>query len=139
MCSPLPSISPFFSPHPLTFRPLLLILNSYPASLTHSWSTSNYLYPIQPITYHFNTYLVPVFDVSTCFTYLRAYMPSYFTCPYAYVIHFYALCCLCLYTLCDFLWVIRQDYLFTLRFLKHIRNASVVFLVPIFLPWFSSR
>ena len=32
--------------------------------------------------------------------------------------------------------LIRQNYLFTLSFLKTSRNTCVLFLVPIFLPWF---
>ena len=72
--------------------------------------------PLQPIPTHSNLYLVPVFYVPTCFMYLCAYVPSWFTCPYAYIIHFYALCCLCLYTLCAFVCV-NMSGLFKIAYL----------------------
>lgn len=54
---PLPLI---FSPLPFMFSPLLLIVNPLPpmCSLSQPFPDSH---TIQPITYHSNTYLVPVF------------------------------------------------------------------------------
>ena len=66
--------------------------------------------------------------VLMCLRVSRAHVPMqvismHFT---AYVYILYAPLCV----------LIRQDYLFTLRFLKHSCKASVVFLVPIFVSWF---
>lgn len=78
---------------------------------------STYSHLIHSITYQSNPYLVPVFYVPTylCFTCLCAHVLSCFTGPCDCIIHFYAPYCLCLYTLHV---LIRQDYLFTLRFSK---------------------
>ena len=103
----------FFGPLPFIFSSLLPVPIPVYSTPTHfkptsahvqslsplSSSQSTYSHPTQPITYHSNPYLVLMSYVSTCSTYLRAYIPSCVTCPYAYVIHFYALYCLCIYAL----------------------------------------
>ena len=91
--SPMPLI--FSPPRPVSvmFSPLLLNLSLLQrmCSLSHPFSVHIHSYPIQSIACLSNIYLVPVFNVLTCFTYLCDYVPSYFTWQYAYVIHFYVL------------------------------------------------
>ena len=47
-------------------------------TLTHFQSIPKYLHPIQPIAYHSNPYLVPVFQVPGCFAYLCANVPLFY-------------------------------------------------------------
>ena len=95
-------------PLPLICSPLLLILFPLPpmCSLSHPFplhiqvfspSPAHHL-PFQPI---FSPCVLSVYVLK----HLRAHVSSCFTCPCAYVIHFYALYCLCLYTLRTFVCV----------------------------------
>ena len=109
----------------------------FPPAAIHS----TYSHPIQLIIHHSKRYLIPVFYARTCLTYLCSYVSSCFTFPYAYVIHFYALYCLCIYIFCMPLCVLICHCSFLNAYLrcvfqKHTCNISVLFLVPIFLPWF---
>ena len=97
------------------------------ASLTHFQSKSKYSNPIQPFTYQFSPYLVPVFYVPTYFTYLCANVLSCFTCPCAYVIHFYAVYCLCRYTLPAFMCVNSSGLFIYTAFFKNILVILVLF------------
>ena len=63
------------------------------------------------------------------FTYLCAYRSSCFTCPCAYVVHFYAFYCLCLYTLRAFVCVNRSGPFIYIAFFKKILVISVLFLL----------
>ena len=102
---PLSSTATHSNPVPLIFNPLPPISNPFRPTPTHVYPTLTHFKPtpthvrsLSPIIYYSNPYLVPVSYVSTCFTYLCAYAPSRFTCPCNYVIHFYKLYHLCLYT-----------------------------------------
>ena len=102
------SFSVFFHPLPLMFSSLLLILNSPPTMgrlSPHFQPISECSHPILLITYHSNSYIAPVFYVSTYFAYLCTYVPLCFMCSCTYKIHFYALYCLCLYILHAFVCV----------------------------------
>ena len=146
ICSPLPSISTLFQPtlthfQPTPIPPISTNVQPTPTHFKHtpaivqplspiSSPQSTYSHPIQPITYHSNPYLVPVFYVPTCFTSLCAYVPSCFTCPCAYVNNFYALYCLCLYT---------TSIYFTCFFMcLQVRNISLhcvfknILVIPVF-------
>ena len=93
---------------PLMFSSLLLILNSPPTMgrlSPHFQPISECSHPILLITYHSNSYIAPVFYVSTYFAYLCTYVPLCFMCSCTYKIHFYALYCLCLYILHAFVCV----------------------------------
>ena len=107
---------------PLMFSSLLLILHSLLTMCrlsSHSQSISKYSHPIQPITYHSNPNLVPMFYVPTCFMYLCTYVPLCFTCPCAYAIHFYAFYSLFLHTLHAFVCVnTTRLFIYTVLFLK---------------------
>ena len=127
----------------LMFSSLLLILNSLPTMCrfcSHSQSISKYSHPIQPITYHSNPNLVPIFYVPTCFMYLCTYVPLCFTCPCAYAIHFYALYSLFLHTLHASVCVnTTRLFIYTVLFFKNACNSSVPFAVPFSSPGFSAH
>ena len=99
---------------------LLLILNPHPpmCSLSHRFTV--YMQILSPNLIHHLPFqpmlIVPVFHVPTCFMCICSHVSLSFTCPYAYVIHFYGIYCLCLYTYVSLCVLISQDYLFTLRF-----------------------
>ena len=95
------------------------------------FATFKYSHPIQPITYHSNTYLVPVFCVSLCFMYLCAYVLLCFMRPCVYTIHFYALHFLCLYTLHPFVCVNMSGLVVYTTYFKKCSffcNTSISFL-----------
>ena len=93
-------------------------------SLSHPFP--GYFQILSPIPTHI---YIPAFYVPMYFTYLCAYRSSCFTCPCAYVVHFYAFYCLCLYTLRAFVCVNRSGPFIYIAFFKKILVISVLFLL----------
>ena len=115
------SFSVFLHPLPLMFSSLLLILSSPPTMgrlYPHFQPISECSHPILLITYHSNSYIAPVFYVSTYFAnfVLMSYCVSCAHVPIKSIsMHFTAY----VYVFCMLLCVfIHKDYLFTQRFFK---------------------
>ena len=130
-------------PFPFTLTPL-------PPFLTDSGRCMcclSHPFPIRiQILSHKSIHLLPFQSIiSPCI--LRVYVLYIPVCLCAFVLHVSMCLCnsfLCTYCLCLFLQMplyvaIPQDYLFKLCFFKHACNATVLFLVLIFLPWFLCR
>ena len=101
------SFSALSDPLPLMFSSLLLILNTpmtmsslsrpFPVHMQILTPNPTHHLPFQPI---FSPCILHAYVL-----YILVCLPLCFTCPCAYVIHFYALYCLCLYTLRVFVCV----------------------------------
>ena len=117
--------SVFSHPLPLMFNPLLLISNTPPPVRSLFYQSPVHILPHNP-THHlpFQPIFSPLFYV---LTYLRAYVPLCFPCLCAYVIHFYALYCLCLYTLLASLSVNTSGLFIYSAFFKNILVIPVFF------------